>query len=88
MIQLHKLYKEGNMDQLVELSKDNHIISDMTDEDFEKLVDNRTIDWVTKLPAFFSQSSCFVAVGAIHLGGKNGLVKQLQKAGYKVKAVE
>ena len=88
MIQLHKLYKEGNMDQLVELSKDNHIMSETTDEEFAKLVDNRTIDWVTKLPAFFNQSSCFVAVGAIHLGGKNGLVKQLQKAGYKVKAVE
>jgi len=88
MIQLHKLYKEGNMDQLVELSKENNMINDAMKEEFTKLVDNRNSDWVTKLPAFFNQSSCFVAVGAIHLGGKNGLVKQLQKKGYKVKAVE
>ena len=88
MVQLTKLYKEGKIDQLVELSKGNNSITDMTDEEFTKLVDNRNSDWLTKLPAYFNQSSCFVAVDALHLGGKSGLVKQLQKAGFKVKTVE
>ena len=88
MIQLNKLYKAGKIDKLVELSKSKDNITDMTDEEYAKLVDNRNADWMTKLPFYFKESSCFVAVGAIHLGGKNGLVMQLQKAGYRVKAVE
>lgn len=88
MTQLNKLYKNGKIDQLVELSKSKDNLTDMTEEEYAKLVDNRNADWMTKLPAYFKESSCFVAVGAMHLGGKNGLVMQLQKAGYKVKAVE
>jgi len=88
MIQLNKLYKKGKIDELVELSKRKDNISDLTEEEYAKLVDNRNADWMTKLPTYFKESSCFVAVGAMHLGGKNGLIKLLQKAGYKIKAVE
>jgi len=87
MIQLNKLYKEGKIDELVELSKGKDNITDMTEEEYTKLVDNRNAEWLTKLPAYFNESSCFVAIGAMHLGGKNGLVKQLQKVGYKVTAI-
>ena len=62
-------------------------IAKMTDEEYAKLVDNRNADWITKLPSYFKETSCFVAVGAMHLGGKNGLVKQLQKMGYKVTSI-
>ena len=88
MIQLNKLYKAGEIDELVELSKGKDNITEMTEEEYAKLVDNRNAAWLKKLPAILKDASSFVAVGALHLGGKNGLVKQLQKAGYKVKAVE
>lgn len=84
MIQLNKLYKAGKIEKLIDLSKRKGNITDMTDEEYAKLVDNRNADWMTKLPAYFNQSSCFVAVGAMHLGGKNGLIKLLKKEGYKV----
>jgi len=87
MIQLNKLYKAGKLDNFVELSKGPDNITEMTEEEYAKLVDNRNTDWMSKLPAFFKESSCFVTVGAIHLGGNNGLIKQLQNEGYKVKAV-
>jgi uncharacterized protein YbaP (TraB family) len=87
MIQLNKLYKAGKIDDFVELSKGPDNITDMTEEEYAKLVDNRNADWMSKIPAYFKESSCFVTVGAIHLGGKNGLVKQLEREGYKVKAV-
>ena len=87
MIQLNKLYKAGKLDNFVELSKGPDNITEMTEEEYAKLVDNRNTDWMSKLPAFFKESSCFVTVGAIHLGGNNGLIKQLQKEGYKEKAV-
>ena len=88
MIQLNKLYKAGKIDELVELSKGKDNITEMTEEEYAKLVDNRNAAWLKKLPAILKDASSFVAVGAMHLGGKNGLVKELQKAGYKVKAIE
>jgi uncharacterized protein YbaP (TraB family) len=88
MKQLDQLYRAGKLEELVALSKRKGDITDMTEEEYAKLVDNRNADWLTKLPDLFKGSSCFVAVGAMHLAGKNGLIKQLQKAGYTVKAVE
>ena len=84
MIQLNKLYKAGKIEKLIDLSKRKGNITDMTDEEYAKLVDNRNADWMTKLPGLFKESSCFVAVGAMHLGGKKGLIKLLEKEGYKV----
>ena len=87
MIMLNKLYKAGKLEELVDLSKGKGNISDMTPEEYAKLVDLRNVDWMTKLPGYFKDSSCFVAVGAMHLGGKKGLIKLLEKEGYKVTPV-
>jgi uncharacterized protein YbaP (TraB family) len=84
MIQLNKLYRSGKLEELIAVSKKKGAITDMTDEEYARLVDNRNADWMTKLPGLFKESSCFVAVGAMHLGGKNGLIKLLKKEGYKV----
>jgi uncharacterized protein len=84
MLQLNRLYKAGKLEELINLSKGKGNISDMTPEEYAKLVDNRNADWVSKLPTHFNESSCFVAVGAMHLGGKKGLIKLLEKEGYKV----
>ena len=58
------------------------------EEEYSKFVDNRNTDWMTKLPALLRESPCFISVDALHLGGKYGLIQQLEKDGYKVKAVE
>ena len=88
MIQLNKLYKAGKIEELVELSKGEDNRTDMTEDEYAKLVDERNSEWMTKLPAYFKESSCFVAVGALHLAGKKGLIKMLEKKGFKVKAVK
>jgi len=87
MMLMNKLYKSGKLDKLIDLSKGKGNITDMTPEEYTKLVDNRNADWMTKLPDYFKQSSCFVAVGAMHLGGKNGLIKLFEKEGYRVTPV-
>jgi uncharacterized protein YbaP (TraB family) len=84
MIQLNKLYKAGKLDELIALSKGKGNITDMTDEEYANLVDKRNAAWMTKLPILMHESPCFIAVGAMHLGGKNGLIKLLEKEGYKV----
>lgn len=88
MLKLNKLYKLGRLNELVDLSKGQGKITDPTNDEYVKLVDDRNAAWMKKLPKLFDDSPCFVAVGALHLGGDNGLIKQLKKAGYQVKAVE
>ena len=88
IVKMNALYKSGAVNELVKLAKGSGDAYSLTEEEYVKLVDKRNAAWLTKLPDMMTKSSCFIAVGAMHLGGANGLVKQLQKAGYKVKAVK
>lgn len=87
MKHVNSLYKHGNLNELIKLSNKRGNIIDMTDEEYSKLIDKRNADWATKLPAYLKESSCFIAVGALHLGGKNGLIQLLENDGYKIKSV-
>jgi uncharacterized protein YbaP (TraB family) len=60
----------------------------MGEEDMAYMVDNRNKNWMTQLPEIMKQQPTFIAVGAMHLPGENGLLQLLQKAGYKVKPIQ
>jgi uncharacterized protein len=83
MITMNKYYRQGNLGELEKL------MSTQTFEpgEAEKLLDDRNKAWVKQLPSLFSEQSTFVAVGALHLSGKNGLVNLLRQQGYTVKPV-
>ena len=85
IVELNNTYKLGKIDDLVQKAKQTSGYSVMTNEEYNNLVDKRNSEWINKLPDLFKQNSCFIAVGALHLGGENGLVKKLQQLGYKVK---
>ena len=85
MIKENKLYKAGKLDELVELSQNKDNISKET---YVQMINNRNAKWIAKLPEIIKDSSCFISLGAIYLGGNDGLIKLFEKAGYKVKAVE
>ena len=87
MILLNKLYKAGKLNDLFLLSKGKGAITDMTDEEFRKMADDRNSYWITKLHSMMHDSACFIAVGALHLPGQNGLLKLLEKEGYKLSPV-
>lgn len=56
--------------------------------EFKKdLLDNRNIKWIAKMPKIMKEKSTVFAVGSAHLGGEYGVLKLLEKDGYKVKAV-
>ncbi|MDM1396213.1 TraB/GumN family protein [Myroides odoratimimus] len=56
--------------------------------EFKKdLLDNRNIKWVTKMPEIMKKKSTIFAVGSAHLGGDYGVLKLLEKDGYKVRAI-
>lgn len=67
------------------------LINDKNDpsaEEFtEHLLIKRNNNWIQKINGFSKESSHFIAVGAAHLSGKNGLINLLRKNGYKLTAI-
>ncbi len=66
----------------------------LTDDDFgmdgnqDLLLDKRNRNWVSQLKTIMHTEPVFVAVGAGHLPGKNGVIALLRKEGYTVRPVE
>lgn len=57
-------------------------------QDFEEsfLKENNN-EWIPKIEELLAEKSAFIAVGAGHLGGENGLIKLLKDRGYTVTPV-
>lgn len=49
-----------------------------------RLFDRRNIAWIPKIERSIAERSAFIAVGAGHLGGKNGVVNLLRARGYEL----
>lgn len=60
---------------------------DSTPEEEAALVQNRNADWANRLPAIMKEKATFLAVGAGHLPGEDGLLNLLRKAGFEVTPV-
>ncbi|RPI18243.1 MAG: TraB/GumN family protein [Ignavibacteriae bacterium] len=54
----------------------------------EILVDRRNVNWVQKIIYTITNRSAIIAVGALHLPGKMGLINLLREAGYTVEPVK
>ncbi|MCK9552630.1 TraB/GumN family protein [Aquamicrobium sp.] len=54
----------------------------------EALINKRNKGMIASADAFLSQGNAFIAVGALHLPGPEGLVEGFRKAGYTVSAVQ
>lgn len=52
--------------------------------DMRPLLDERNQRWMSVLPTLMQKESTFIAVGALHLAGEQGLIALLTKAGYTV----
>ncbi len=85
---VNALYLKGEIEKLAELGRGQGKLSSMDDEEYARLVKERNFDWIEQLPDLMLESPCFVAVGAMHLGGEQGLISLLRKKGYKVKPVK
>jgi uncharacterized protein YbaP (TraB family) len=80
-------YKSGNLNLLLEYFE-NDTTDFLTPEAKRQFTDNRNKIWADKLSNIFKQKSAFVAVGALHLAGKNGLIELLRKRGFNLKTVK
>lgn len=80
MAALIKAYMDKDLEQLAKL------ISAQEGEGFDSatLLTNRNKAWIPKIETLIAKESCFIAVGAGHLGGENGVIDLLKKEGYKI----
>ncbi len=53
-----------------------------------KLLDTRNRAWVPEIEKRLSEKSYFIAIGAAHLGGENGLLKLLRERGFKIHPIK
>ncbi|MBS1598380.1 MAG: TraB/GumN family protein [Bacteroidetes bacterium] len=79
---LLKIYFENNLERIYGIYQRS--LDVFGDLDF--LIRKRNNEWMKVIPFIVNTQSSFIAVGALHLAGSDGLVEQLRKAGYTVTA--
>ena len=79
-------YNNSNLNKLYQLMEDSESCPSTFSEK-DALNKDRNNSWIKKLPEIMKEKSSFVAVGALHLAGEEGLLNLLEKSGYKVEPV-
>jgi uncharacterized protein YbaP (TraB family) len=79
------VYKSQQIKGLEDLINDKEF-GDGDDNDI--LLNNRNRNWVQQLKTIMKKESVFVAVGAGHLVGENGVIALLRKEGYTLTPIE
>jgi uncharacterized protein YbaP (TraB family) len=57
-------------------------------EEQGKFLDDRNLNWIPQIKNFVKEQNTFIAVGAGHLGGPNGVIRLLEKEGYVLTPVD
>lgn len=77
-----KVYKDQDIDGMISMiSEDESGMAEFEDI----LVDGRNKNWIPLMAELMKTKQIFFAVGAGHLGGKNGVINLLKKEGYQLK---
>jgi len=88
---LHELYLKRNLTELMEYSikymRESSDDKVLIDSFYKGIVDKRNIIMVKRMEKRLKEGNAFIAVGALHLPGKNGILQLLQQRGYQVSAV-
>ncbi|MGB0917886.1 MAG: TraB/GumN family protein [Flavobacteriales bacterium] len=77
-------YTTQNLAELEKVSADHDSFETIED----KLLTDRNNRWIVSMKEMLPKNSTFFAVGAMHLIGETGLIKQLKAEGYTVEAVK
>jgi uncharacterized protein YbaP (TraB family) len=81
---MQEVYRSGNLDSLARFMVES-APELMEFEDI--LLTNRNINWVPQVKELIFQKPSFIAVGAAHLAGENGLINLLRKEGFTITPV-
>lgn len=75
-----RLYRSQDLTSLAKLTQEDAELGDHLD----KLLDERNQNWISKIEEMTAKESVFIAVGAGHLPGENGVIALLRAQGYTV----
>lgn len=78
-----KYYLSQDLDSLAA----NEMDAKMPDKFYKALVLDRNKKMADRIPKYIKEHPTFIAIGALHLPGENGVVELLKKKGYIVEAV-
>ncbi len=88
---LHELYLQRDLTALMayslEYMQDESDNKALVDKFYLRAIDDRNLKMVARMEERLQEGNAFVAVGALHLPGKKGLLKLLQAQGYQVSAM-
>ncbi|MBL4851836.1 MAG: TraB/GumN family protein [Gammaproteobacteria bacterium] len=88
MVTMRTLWQQGDAQGLYQAMEIDAKKYPGFKKQWEALLDTRNISMAKKIKSYMvSDATYFVIVGALHLGGKNGLLNLLRKKNYKVKKV-
>jgi uncharacterized protein len=79
------IYKNQETDKLAQMMADTTFSGGENDD---ALLKNRNINWIKQLKTILKSNTIFMAVGAGHLFGKDGLIVLLKKEGYQLRPIE
>jgi uncharacterized protein YbaP (TraB family) len=79
-----EVYQKQHLDELQHLLDQEPGFSDTK----EVMLDNRNKNWVIQLREILPEKNIFIAVGAGHMVGENGLISLLKKEGYTLRPIE
>lgn len=79
------VYKAQKLNDIEKMFNDSEFTSG---ENKAILLDNRNKRWVEQLSKIMPETNVFVAVGAGHLPGEQGVIELLRKAGYTVRPLQ
>jgi uncharacterized protein YbaP (TraB family) len=83
--QMQQIYRRQRIDSLYNMI---HSEGGVLAEEQNAFLDNRNKNWIPKIKNYISQGKAFIAVGAGHLGGENGVIRLLEKEGFTVTPVK
>ncbi len=85
--ELFALYLKQDLDGVEKLV--NAGLAKSTSPDLsDKMLKDRNLKWIIKIPEIIKEQPAFIAVGAAHLVGQFGLINQLRLKGYTVLPVK
>jgi hypothetical protein len=81
-----EVYKKNDLDTMLEMmTSSGDLLMDNNREDF---LDGRNKAWIPRIEKLIQQGPCFIAVGAAHLPGEQGVIQLLRKQGYDITPLE
>ena len=85
LTEMMAIYKSENVEAMVTFTEKSP--NAMTSKYGDVLLKNRNQNWISRITTIAKNKPTFFGVGAAHLGGKEGVIALLRKAGFTVEAV-